>query len=454
MSKKFDCVVIGAGPGGYVAAIRLAQLGKKVCVVEKENVGGVCLNVGCIPTKALLEVTSIAEKVETFKDKGVVVDTFRFDLGKMIEWKQNVVSRLVKGVEFLFKQNGVELIREHAELLSEKEVKVGDELLEAENIVIATGSSPKSIPGFDFDGDFIINSTHALEIKEIPQNFLIVGGGVIGIEMANIYRRLGSEVKVVEILPDILYGFDREAVSILKRYLERKGIKFYLGSSVKRDGNEFYIEKGSERISVTPDKILLATGRKPNSEIVDNLGVERDEKGFIKVDSDFRTSLKSVYAIGDVIGGALLAHKASKEGVLVADKIAGVNKDHKPIVIPSVVYGELELVKVGFTEEELKEKNMSFKVAKFPFQANGRALTQENTNGFVKIIGDEQDKVVGFHIVGPHASEFAGLGATIIENGLKVEDIAKVVFPHPTLSEAVMECAEAYYKKAIHIVNR
>ncbi len=454
MSKKFDCVVIGAGPGGYVAAIRLAQLGKKVCVVEKENVGGVCLNVGCIPTKALLEVTSIAEKVETFKDKGVVVDTFKFDLDKMRQWKQNVISRLVKGVEFLFKQNGVELIRGYGEILSEKEVKVGDEVLEAENIVITTGSSPKSIPGFDFDGDLIINSTQALEPKEIPQNFLIIGGGVIGIEMATIYRRLGSQVQVVEILPDILYGFEREAVSILKRYLERKGIKFHLGASVKREGSEFFIEKGNERVPVNPDKILVATGRKPNSEFFEKSGIERDEKGFIKVDSDFRTNLKNVYAIGDVIGGALLAHKASKEGVLVAEKIAGVDHGHKPNVIPSVVYGELELVKVGITEEELKEKNMPFKVAKFPFQANGRALTQENTNGFVKIVGDEKDRVIGFHIVGPHASEFAGLGTTIIENGLRVEDIAKVVFPHPTLSEAIMECAEAYYKKAIHIVNR
>jgi len=452
--KLFDAVILGAGPGGYVAAIRLAQLGKKVCVVEKDQVGGVCLNVGCIPTKALLEVTSILEKVETFKGKGIWVDGFRFEPERMREWKKSVVTRLVKGVEYLFKQNGVELLRGYGELLNERQVKVNGEVIEADSIILATGSSPKTIPGFDFDGVKVLDSTSALEISEIPKHLLIVGAGVIGVEMATIYRRLGSEVTVVEILPQILTGFDTETVSVLKRNLERKGIKFHLSSKLIKEDGKLFVVKGEEKITIEPDKILIAAGRKPNTEAFVNAGVELDERGFVKVDEDFSTNLKSVYAIGDIIPGPQLAHKASREGIMVAEIIVLGKPSHRAKFIPSVVYGDPEIVKVGYTEEELKEKGINYKVGKFPFQANGRALTQENVQGFVKILGDERDNVLGFHIVGPHASEFAGIGALVLENGLKVEDIAKVIFPHPTLSEAIMECAENYYKKAIHIINR
>jgi dihydrolipoamide dehydrogenase len=452
--KLFDAVILGAGPGGYVAAIRLAQLGKKVCVVEKDQVGGVCLNVGCIPTKALLEVTSIIEKVETFKGKGIWVDGFRFEPKRMREWKKSVVTRLVKGVEYLFKQNGVELLRGYGELLNERQVKVNGEVIEADSIILATGSSPKTIPGFDFDGVKVLDSTSALEVSEIPKHLLIVGAGVIGVEMATIFRRLGSEVTVVEILPQILTGFDTETVSVLKRNLERKGIKFHLNSKLIKEDGKLFVIKGEGKISIEPDKILIAAGRKPNTEAFVNAGVELDERGFVKVDEDFSTNLKSVYAIGDIIPGPQLAHKASREGIMVAEIITSGKPSHRAKFIPSVVYGDPEIVKVGYTEEELKEKGINYKVGKFPFQANGRALTQENVQGFVKILGDERDNVLGFHIVGPHASEFAGIGALVLENGLKVEDIAKVIFPHPTLSEAIMECAENYYKKAIHIVNR
>jgi Pyruvate/2-oxoglutarate dehydrogenase complex, dihydrolipoamide dehydrogenase (E3) component, and related enzymes len=281
-----------------------------------------------------------------------------------------------------------------------------------------------------------------------------VGAGVIGVEMATIYRRLGSEVTVVEILPQILTGFDTETVSVLKRNLERKGIKFHLSSKLIKEDGKLFVVKGEEKITIEPDKILIAAGRKPNTEAFVNAGVELDERGFVKVDEDFSTNLKSVYAIGDIIPGPQLAHKASREGIMVAEIIVLGKPSHRAKFIPSVVYGDPEIVKVGYTEEELKEKGINYKVGKFPFQANGRALTQENVQGFVKILGDERDNVLGFHIVGPHASEFAGIGALVLENGLKVEDIAKVVFPHPTLSEAIMECAENYYKKAIHIINR
>jgi len=454
MNTKYDVVVIGAGPGGYVCAIRLAQLGKKVCIVEKESVGGTCLNVGCIPTKALLEVTSVKEKIETFKGKGVTVDNFAFELDKLNQWKSSVVQRLVKGVEYLLKQNGVEIVKGYAELKGEHLVKVGDSEIEADFIVLATGSSPKPLPGMEFDGEFIIDSTKALDVSEVPKELLIIGGGVIGVELAQVYHRLGSKVTIVEILPDILAGFDREQVGILRRALERKGIKIYTSSKVVKEGDKYYIVNDKEKLEISPEKILVSTGRKPNTESLKGQGIELDERGFVKVDEFYRTNIKHIYAIGDIVPGPQLAHKASKDGIYVAEHIAMGKVEHKANFIPSVVYGEPELVKVGLTEEEFKNLGIKYKVGKFPFQANGRALTQESTQGMIKIIGDERDNIIGIHMVGPHVSELAGIGALSLENYLKVEDLAKTVFPHPTLSEAIMECAENYYKKAIHIMNK
>jgi len=455
MEKKFDVVILGAGPAGYVAAIRLAQLGKKVAVVEEKRVGGVCLNSGCIPTKALLEVTSIKDRFNRFRGKGIKISDISFDLKELLSWKNSVISKLVKGVEFLFKKNGVELYQGRGVIEESGVVRVGSDILYSENIVIATGSKPRELPSLPFSNSDVWSSEEALSPEFIPGRLLIVGGGVIGVEMGTIYSRLGSDVTIVEMLPEILPGFDQEIRRLVRRNLEKMGIKIYTDSLVENFKNKVaFLKHGEEKIQIEADKVLVSVGRIPRSDEFRAVGVQVDGKGFIIVDKEFRTSMPKVFAIGDVIGGLLLAHKAHREGMDVAEVICG-KKVMEPRVIPSIVYGGLEIVKCGLTEEEALEKGFKPKIGKFPFHANGRALTTGVNEGFIKVIGDERtDRILGIHMVGPGVSELASSACVAIENRLKVKNVAQAVHPHPTLSEALMEACENFYKKAIHILNK
>ena len=454
MEKRFDVIILGAGPAGYVAAIRLAQLGKKVAVVEEARVGGVCLNSGCIPTKALLEVTSIKDRLNKFSGKGIEIKDLSFDLERLLSWKNGVVNKLVKGIEFLFRKNGVELYQGRGVIEESGVVRVGSDMFYSENIVIATGSKPRELPSLPFSNSDIWTSEEALSPASIPEKLLIVGGGVIGVEIGTIYSRLGSEVFIVEMLPEILPDFDHEIRSLVRRNLEKRGIKIYTDSLVENFKNKIaFLKHKEKKIQIRVDKVLVSVGRIPRSDDFRAIGIQVDGKGFVIVDREFRTSIPRVFAVGDVIGGLLLAHKAHREGMDVAEVICG-KKITVPRVIPSVVYGSLEIVKCGLTEEEALEKGFKPKIGKFPFSANGRALTAGFNEGFIKVVGDERtERILGIHMLGPGVSELAASACIAIENKLKVKNITQAIHPHPSLSEALMEACENFYKRAIHIPN-
>ncbi len=458
---KVENVVIGGGPGGYVAGIRLAQLGREVLVIEKKKLGGVCLNEGCIPTKALLSATETLYSADKFRQAGIEFSDLRVNLQKLGEWKNSVVNRLVKGVEFLFKANGVEFLHAKAVFTSGKILRTdtGEEIY-FQNAIIATGSSPLEIPGFKF-GEGVISSSEALEIKEIPERLLIIGGGVIGLEIATIYSRLGSKVYVIELMDQILPGIDLDLVKVVEKNLKKSGIEIYTSSrAIGYTGTGPYRVKvligGSEKI-FEADKILLSVGRKPNS---DGLGLERvgnitDEKGFIKTDRSMRTPVPGIYAIGDIRGMPMLAHKAHREGVIAAENIAGEDTEFDNRVIPAVVYTSPEIATVGLSEFEARERGYKVKIGRFPLAANGRAIGMMEYDGFVKIIVDEEtDSVIGAGIVAPHAGELIGELALAMELEATAYDIGYTIHPHPTISEAIMEAAEFVHNKAIHIVNR
>lgn len=466
---KYDAIVIGAGPGGYVAAIRLGQLGKKVLVVEKKYIGGVCLNVGCIPTKALIHSVHLLSQINhARKNMGLKIEgNVKYDLDTLRKWKDRVVSRLVKGVEFLWKSNGVEWIKGTAKILNENKVEVIKEdgntkIYETENIIIATGSYPAVIPGFEPDGKYIWTSDDAIALPCVPEKMIVLGAGAIGVEFAYIYKNLGSDVEVYELMPQILPGTDREMAESLEKILKKQGIKIYTNARAKgiekKDGKiEMKVELNGEEKTVSGNVLLLAVGRKPNSKDLDleKIGVEIDKRGFIKVNDERRTNVKSIFAIGDVAEMPLLAHKASKEGIVAAEVIAGYNTRYKPQVVPAVVYTVPELAIIGISEEEARERGMKIKVGKFPFSANGKAISMGETEGFVKIIADaETDRVLGLHILGPEASSMAGEAVLAIEINAKTEDIGLSIHPHPTLCEAIMEAAENLHKRAIHIPNK
>ncbi|MDH4991418.1 dihydrolipoyl dehydrogenase [Aquamicrobium lusatiense] len=466
----YDVVVIGSGPGGYVCAIKAAQLGLKVAVVEKrETFGGTCLNIGCIPSKALLHASEMfAEASHSFDALGVEISAPKLNLEKMMAHKDTTVSANVAGVAFLFKKNKIDSFRGTGKVVAAGKVTVVAEdgsaqEIETKNIVIATGSDVAGIPGVEVDIDekVIVSSTGALSLAKVPEHLVVVGGGVIGLELGSVWARLGAKVTVVEFLDTILGGMDGEVARQFQRLLGKQGFDFRLGSKVtgvaksgKGASVTFEPVKGGDAETLEADAVLIATGRKPYTEGLglSEAGVELDERGRVKTDGHLRTNVPGIYAIGDVVAGPMLAHKAEDEGVAVAEIIAGqaghVNYD----VIPGVVYTSPEVASVGKTEEELKKAGVAYKSGKFPFTANGRARAMQHTDGFVKVLADkETDRVLGVHIVGFGAGEMIHEAAVLMEFGGSSEDLARTCHAHPTMSEAVKEAALATFFKPIHI---
>ncbi|MBB3973147.1 dihydrolipoyl dehydrogenase [Hansschlegelia beijingensis] len=464
----YDLVVIGSGPGGYVCAIRAAQLGLKVAVVEKRAThGGTCLNVGCIPSKALLHASELFEEAgHKFGKMGIGVGQPTLDLAQMMAFKDEGVAGNVKGVDFLFKKNKIETFHGTGRVLGAGKVEVAaddgaTQTLETKAIVIATGSDVARLKGLEIDETTIVSSTGALSLPEVPKKLVVVGGGVIGLELGSVWRRLGSEVVVVEFLDRILPGMDVDLGRQFQRLLEKQGMTFRLGSKVTgatRQGERLSVTvepaKGGDAETLEADVVLVAIGRVPYTEGLglDEAGVELDERGRVKTDGRFRTSVDGVYAIGDVIAGPMLAHKAEDEGVAVAEILAGKAGHVNYGVIPNVVYTYPEVASVGKTEEELKADGVDYRAGKFPFTANGRAKANGTTEGFVKILADARtDRVLGVHIIGPDAGTLIAEAALGMEFSASSEDIARTCHAHPTLSEAVKEAALAVEGRAIHM---
>jgi dihydrolipoamide dehydrogenase len=466
---SYDLVVIGTGPGGYVCAIRAAQLGLRTAVVEKRAThGGTCLNVGCIPSKALLHASEAFEEANKhFADLGIDVGTPKLDLKKMMAFKDEGVAGNTKGVEFLLKKNKVETFHGTGRIAGAGRVEVvsedgGNQMLETKSIVIATGSDVTRLPGVTIDEKVVVSSTGALELDRVPKKLLVIGAGVIGLELGSVWRRLGAEVTVVEYLDRVLPGMDGEVGKQFQRILTKQGIAFKLSTKVtgvevgKKGGASVTVEPaaGGAAETLQADVVLVAIGRVPYTEGLglDTVGVQRDDKGRILTDSHYATNVTGIYAIGDVIAGPMLAHKAEDEGVAIAEMLAGQSGHVNYGVIPNVVYTFPEVASVGKTEEELKKDGIAYNAGKFPFTANGRAKANGTTDGFVKVLADAQtDRVLGVHIVGADAGNLIAEVAVAMEFGASSEDIARTCHAHPTLTEAVKEAALAVNKRAIHV---
>ncbi|WP_431304727.1 dihydrolipoyl dehydrogenase [Sediminicoccus sp. BL-A-41-H5] len=463
MSESFDVIVIGAGPGGYVCAIRAAQLGMKVACVEKRaTLGGTCLNVGCIPSKALLQSSEHFEEAKhKLADHGVNVTGVSFDLARMQARKAEVVGANTKGVEFLFKKNKVTWLKGAGRIVNPTTVEVAGQAYTTKNIVIATGSESIPLKGIEVDETRIVTSTGALELTQVPEHLVVIGGGVIGLELGSVWGRLGAKVTVIEYLDRITPGMDNELSKAFERVLTKQGFKFKLKSKVTAavadaTGVDVTIEPaaGGEAEKIRADVVLLAIGRRPHLEGLGlaEVGVALDERGRVKTDAHYATNVPGIYAIGDAIAGAMLAHKAEDEGVALAEQLAGQKPHINYNAIPSVVYTWPELASVGETEEQLKARGQAYKVGKFPFTANGRARAMGDMDGFVKILADAKtDAVLGAHIMGPDAGTLIAEIAMAIEFGASAEDVARTCHAHPTLSEAVKEAALAVDGRALHI---
>lgn len=468
MAQSFDVVVIGAGPGGYVAAIRSAQLGLKTAIVEREFLGGVCLNVGCIPSKAMISAAHFLHKAQhDAATMGIEISGVKVDFKKTLAWKQSVCDKMSGGVNQLLKGNGVSILMGEAEFKSAKEISVksskGTDSVSAKNFIIATGSRPIQIPGFSFDEKTIMSSTGALAMDAVPKNLVVIGGGYIGLEISGYLSKMGASVTVVEAAGALLNGVvDPECAQVVSRKLTKQGVKVLLNAKAKGQkkvgaGFEVTIEVNGKEEVLKCDKILVTVGRRPNSDQA-NLkasGVKIDEKGFVSVDAQRRTSVPNIFAIGDIAGQPMLAHKASHEGVLVAEVIAGQNRVYDAKTVPAVVFTDPEIASAGMMESEAKAKGYELKIGKFPFAANGRAVSLLETDGFVKMIADAKtDVLLGVHIVGPEASNLISEAVLAIEMGARMQDIALSIHPHPTLGETMMEAAEATLGHAIHIIQK
>jgi dihydrolipoamide dehydrogenase len=459
---EFDVIVIGGGPGGYVCAIHCAQLGlKTACVEGRDSLGGTCLNIGCIPSKAMLNATHLLHEThENFEKMGLMGAKVKVDWERMLRYKDDVITSNTKGIEFLFKKNKVTWLKGWGTIPAAGQVKVGDEVHTAKHIVIATGSEASVLPGITVDEEVIVTSTGALALPKIPRSMVVIGAGVIGLEMGSVYARLGAEVTVVEYLDAITPGADAEVAKTFQRILAKQGLKFVLGAAVQvvertKKGAKvaWKLKKDDSAGEVEADVVLVATGRKPYTAGLglEALGVELHPRGQIRTDAHWQTNIPGIYAIGDAITGPMLAHKAEDEGMAVAEVLAGKYGHVNYGVIPGVIYTTPEVASVGATEEQLKEQGRAYKVGKFPFLGNGRAKAVLQTDGFVKLLADkETDRLLGAHIIGPGAGELIHEICVAMEFGASAQDVALTCHAHPTFSEAVREAALACGTGAIH----
>ena len=464
MSEKFDVTVIGGGPGGYVCAIRLSQLGlKTACIESRGTLGGTCLNIGCIPSKSLLNLSENFHKAKNFEKLGIETGEIKLNLEKMMKNKDKAVTVLTKGVEFLFKKNKVTYFKGTGSFKNQNQISIihnkEETTIETKNTIISTGSEPVSLRGIEFDEEKILSSTGALSISKLPKKMVVVGGGYIGLEMGSVWSRLGTEVQVIEFLDHITPGMDKEISTEFMKILKKQGIKFELKTKVEKitkSKNGVIIEtfsKEGKKNKFEADVVLISVGRRPYTKNLnlEKIGVELDKKGNVKVNKNFQTNIKNIYAIGDVIEGPMLAHKAEEEGIAVAELISGQSGHVNYDTIPSVVYTSPEVASIGKTEEQLKEKGINYKIGKFPFLANSRAKTIGESEGFVKILAESTtDKVLGVHIIGQHAGEMIAEMSVAMEFGASSEDIARTCHAHPTFSEAIKEAALSVEKRQIH----
>lgn len=461
---KTEVLIIGGGPGGYVAAIRAAQLGREVTLVEEDRLGGVCLNVGCIPSKALIHAAGLYRKIPELDPLGISVEGLRLDIERLQAWKEGIVQRLTSGIAHLLKANGVRVIQSRALIISPREVRVeGEEreVIEFDHCIIATGSRPLELPALEFDHELVLDSTDALALKSIPEALLVIGGGYIGLELGTLYAKLGSKVTVVEMMDQLLPGTPAESIRPVERRLRELGVQVLLKTKAKalrrgRAGAELLVQTPEGKRRIEAEKILQAVGRRPNTAGLGLEGarVELTAKGFIKVDEQLRTSNPRIFAIGDVAGPPMLAHKASHQGLLAAEALAGLPT--APFkAVPAVIFTDPEIAYVGLSEAEAKAHGREIIVGRFPFAALGRAAAMGEAEGFVKLIAAAESKaILGVQIVGPEASNLISEAAIAIETGATLEELARTVHPHPTLSEALMEAALAGLERPIHIFGR